>query len=77
MQHIRYNTGRCYDYGTTQVLTIEVPDTPQDILDTVSVRFADTVRNIRGVVQLFAFELSSSVGAAVLREYDAGRYTAI
>ena len=72
-----YATGR--DYGAPQVLTINAPQLPDDSIADVRVTFADAARNISGVVNLMAFECCTvdAMGAAVLREYDAGRYDQI
>lgn len=72
MQTIKYQTGR--HYGAPQVLEITVPAKPADELADVAVTFADGARGIAGAVTLMAFELHGNIGAAVLREYDAGRY---
>ena len=73
----QYATGR--DYGTPQVLTINAPQLPDDPIADVRVTFNDTARNISGAVSVMACECwtTSSMGAAVLREYDAGRYDQI
>lgn len=80
MTTINYATGR--DYGTAQVLTITIDRAPADPLDDMTVRFVDASRNIAGTVRvlkiacMYAGRLDpSETGAAVLREYDAGRYT--
>lgn len=80
MQQFGYNTGR--DYGIPQILVIDVPDLlPEDMFDQVTVLFDDEARNIAGAVKLMPIEFMSTgnfsysaLGAAVLREYDAGRY---
>lgn len=74
MQTIKYQTGR--HYGAPQVLEITVPAKPADELADVAVAFADAARGIAGVVTVLGFELDSSFSlrAAVMREYDAGRY---
>lgn len=72
---MKYPTGR--DYGTPQVLEITAPTIPADadLCDTFRVTFVDQARHISGTVHLMAFECDPrSVGPAVLREYDAGRY---
>jgi hypothetical protein len=80
MTTIHYATGR--NYGTAQVLAITIDRAPADPLDDMTVRFVDTSRNIAGTVRMlkiacmYAGRLDpSETGAAVLREYDAGRYT--
>lgn len=75
MQTIKYSTGRQYDGAQTLVIT--APPMPADDLADVDVSFTDASRRIAGVVTLLAFELQNAdaIGAAVLREYDAGRYT--
>lgn len=72
-----YSTGR--DYGAPQVLVIDAPTIPDDPIADVRVTFADAARNISGAVDVMACECwtTSSMGAAVLREYDAGRYAQI
>ena len=76
----QYPTGR--DYGTPQVLTITIDRAPADPLDELTVRFADSARHIEGTVRVLAVACMyagrldpSETGAAILREYDAGRYT--
>jgi hypothetical protein len=79
MKTIKYLTGR--NYGTDQMLVITAPaapDTEEGYSDWVSVSFVDESRGIQGSVQLLGCELWSNnyrIGQAVLREYDAGRYT--
>lgn len=80
MATIDYPTGR--DYDRPQVLRITAPAMPEDLLESVPVSFADPVRGISGTVQVMALVCMyagrlnpSELGAAVLREYDAGRYT--
>ena len=74
IMNITFNTGR--NYGSAQVLTIDVPAAPADALADVDVSFSDAARNISGIVTLMGFELDRNVGPSVLREYDAGRYRA-
>ena len=77
MTTINYATDR--DYGAPQVLTINAPQLPDDPIADVRVTFSDAARNISGAVNVMAIECCtiSSMGAAVLREYDAGRYNLI
>lgn len=73
---IDYATGRFY--GSAQILAIRA-DVPQeaDPFDDVTVTFEDRARGIAGRVSLFVIEADAGyIGAAVLREYDAGRYIA-
>tara|TARA_R110000868_G_scaffold148578_1_gene370567 strand:+ start:168 stop:398 length:231 start_codon:yes stop_codon:yes gene_type:complete len=72
-----YATGR--DYDAPQVLTINAPQLPDDPIADVRVTFRDSARNISGAVSVMACECCtvSAMGAAVLREYDAGRYDQI
>ena len=74
MQTIKYQTGRIYN--GPQTLVINVPAAPADELADVNVSFTDESRIIAGVVTVLGFELNSSFSlrAAVMREYDAGRY---
>lgn len=72
MNTVSYATGR--DYGTPQVLVIDVPQTSDDLSADVRVMFEDDARGIVGVVTLMACECDHNIGHAVLREYDAGRY---
>lgn len=75
MPTIEYKTGR--DYGTEQVLSITYQTTDDDIAD-VEAEFIDSARGISGRVSVMGFNAQSYlIGAAVLREYDAGRYTQI
>lgn len=76
MQTIKYQTGR--DYGAPQVLEITIPALPADELADVDVSFIDDARGIVGVVTLMALQANHrEIGAAVLREYDAGRYSSV
>lgn len=79
MLKLAYPTGR--DYGAPQILeiTLTMPDRSGDPFTDVRVTFNDAVRGIAGEVGLFLAQLTSSreIGEAVLREYDAGRYTLI
>jgi len=75
---MKYETGRTY--GAPQVLDITVPTIPADadLCDTFRVTFTDQARHLSGTVHLMTFEcVPFSVGPAVLREYDAGRYQLI
>lgn len=76
MQKITYKTGRTYD--AEQVLEIEIEQDVKDEFETRAVvaTFVDSSRRISGRVSAIVFG-SDSVGAAVLAEYDFGRYTAI
>lgn len=69
---LQHKTGRVYDGA--QVLQIDVPPTPGDLFADVRIAFSDPSRHISGVVTLMACQIEFGVGAAVLREYDAGRY---
>lgn len=73
----QYSTGR--EYNGAQVLAIDVPALSDDLLADVRVEFRDASRGIAGAVALMTLECTTtaSMGAAVLREYDAGRYTDI
>lgn len=70
---VRFKTGRTYD--GPQILVIDVPPMPDDVFADVRVAFSDPSRHISGVVTLMACQIDFGVGPAVLREYDAGRYT--
>lgn len=74
MTQLTYTTGR--HYGTAQVLALTVVSCDADELGDAVVSFVDAARGVSGVVRIFAMETQSprDVGAAVLREYDAGRY---
>lgn len=73
MQHI-YTTGRTYNGA--QTLAINAPSAGCDDWEHVEVQFRDASRNIAGTVRVFGIEVTPrDIGAAVLREYDAGRYT--
>jgi hypothetical protein len=73
MNTISYSTGR--DYGTAQILVISFKPT-EDLIADVLASFVDTARGISGTVTVLGFDtLPGAIGAAVLREYDAGRYT--
>lgn len=76
MDSIRFSfpTGR--NYGTDQILEIEVSE-----LGTLftTVRFKDAVRGIKGETEILIFDGESQrqIGLLVLAEYDAGRYTSL
>jgi hypothetical protein len=72
---IKYATGRTYD--SPQVLEIEIETRKQDEygLEEITATFKDQSRHIAGRVTATVFP--DGIGAAVLTEYDAGRYTAI
>lgn len=72
---IHYSTGRTYD--KPQCLAIDAPAAPADPIANVRVTFVDASRGISGAVTLMACELGCDIGAAVLREYDAGRYSSV
>ncbi len=73
----QYSTGRTYNGA--QPLPIAAPAIPDDALADVRVTFCDASRGVAGVVTLLACECytAPSMGAGVLREYDAGRYDLI
>ena len=69
---ITHKTGR--NYGAAQVLDITFTPT-DDMLADVPAAFVDAARGIIGTVTVFGLEANArDIGAAVLREYDAGRY---
>jgi len=72
---IHYSTGRTYD--APQVLEIEIETRKEDEfgLEEITATFKDQSRHIAGRVTAIVFP--DGVGAAVLTEYDAGRYQAI
>jgi hypothetical protein len=72
---IQYATGRTYD--TPQVLEIEIEARTTDDygLEEITATFRDQSRHIAGRVTAILF--NDGIGAAVLTEYDAGRYQAI
>lgn len=73
-----YPTGRVYG-PAAQVLHITAPRAGADDWGHAEVQFRDAARGIAGTVKVFNIELSAprELGAAVLREYDAGRYQLI
>lgn len=78
---LTFNTGRVYG-GNQQFLDIAYPaDHSYSELnfDDVEVCFHDAARHISGKVKLMGLEMdgNAGIGKAVLREYDAGRYTTI
>lgn len=77
MTQTKFATNR--NYGAPQILTIEftpIDDDTDAQMDFHSVSFIDAVRNISGKVKIFGMDCNIVfIGAAVLREYDAGRYT--
>jgi hypothetical protein len=72
---ITYATGRTYD--EPQVLEIEIETRKEDEfgLEEITATFNDKSRHIAGRVTAIVFP--DGIGAAVLTEYDAGRYQAI
>lgn len=72
---IQYATGRIYD--EPQVLEIEIETRKEDEfgLEEITATFRDQSRHIAGRVTAIVFP--DGIGAAVLTEYDAGRYQAI
>lgn len=72
---ISYTTGRTYD--GPQILEIEIETRKQDEfgLEEITATFRDQSRHIAGRVTALVFP--DGIGAAVLTEYDAGRYQAI
>ena len=72
---IHYATGRTYD--APQVLEIEIENRKEDEfgLEEITATFRDQSRHIAGRVTAIVF--NDGIGAAVLTEYDAGRYQAI
>lgn len=74
-QKIEHNTGRTYD--GQQILVIEVESRSADEfgLEEITATFKDQSRHIAGRVTAVLF--NEGIGAAVLTEYDAGRYQAI
>jgi len=78
---LTFNTGRVYG-GNQQFLDIAYPadhSYSELNLEDVEVCFHDQARHIAGKVKLLGLEMDSNmgIGKAVLREYDAGRYTMI
>lgn len=67
-----FPTGR--NYGTDQILKIEVPVELGTVFTAVS--FEDAARGIKGEtdILLFGGESQYQIGLLVLAEYDAGRY---
>ena len=76
---IQYKTGR--DYGTAQVLEIEVTgckqDAEYDSFFYIQATFKDIARNISGKIDnAIAFGTKPyQIGESVLAAYDSGRYT--
>jgi hypothetical protein len=72
MKILKYYTGR--NYGKEQYLNISFAET-DDYYGDVTATFDDPIRGIKGTVTLWGYEtFNNGTGAAVLREYDAGRY---
>ena len=76
-KHIVYNTGRIYNNRQFLDIFFEEQNTTELNFDDVPVHFHDDSRSISGIVNLCGLEMVSNneIGKAVLREYDAGRYT--
>lgn len=70
---IEYITGRKFN-GIPQVLVITVISAPDESLETLEAVFRDNVRGIKGTVDIPAKDYPLNIGAAVVREYEAGRY---
>lgn len=82
MQTTKFSTGRTYN--GEQVLVIEAPSadevsSPDAHLHDYTATFTDLSRGIAGTVTVYSWDLLSpfDLQRAVLREYDAGRYTAL
>lgn len=78
-KHIVYNTGRVYNNQQFLDIVFEEQDAVELNLDDVEVFFHDASRRISGVVVLWGLDMdtNANIGRAVLREYDAGRYTLV
>jgi threonine aldolase len=72
---IEYATGRTYNKPQVLTITIEARSTDEYGIDTVTATFKDEARQIAGRVNALLF--NDGIGAAVLAEYDAGRYQLI
>jgi hypothetical protein len=72
---LNYSTGRTYDAPQVLEIEIENRNTDEHGLEEITATFRDQSRHIAGRVTAIVF--NDGIGAAVLTEYDAGRYTAI
>jgi len=72
---IKYTTGRTYDAPQVLEIEIEARTTGDFGLEEITATFRDQSRHIAGRVTALVF--NDGIGAAVLTEYDAGRYQAI
>lgn len=72
---LTYTTGRTYDAPQVLEITIETRKQDEYGLEEITATFRDQSRHIAGRVNALVFQ--DGIGAAVLAEYDAGRYTAI
>lgn len=72
---ITYPTGRTYDEPQVLEIEIEARTTDEYGLEEITATFKDQSRHIAGRVTAILF--NDGIGAAVLTEYDAGRYQAI
>ena len=75
MPTIKYTTGRTYDEPQVLEIEIEARTTDDFGLEEITATFRDQSRHIAGRVTAILF--NDGIGAAVLTEYDAGRYQAI
>lgn len=72
---INYSTGRTYDGPQTLEIEVETRKDDEFGLEEITATFRDQSRHISGRVTALVF--NDGIGAAVLTEYDAGRYQAI
>ena len=75
MQTITYKTGRTYDGEQLLHIIVESESIDEYGLTNIVATFEDASRHIKGRVNTIIF--NDGLGAAVLTEYDAGRYQAI
>lgn len=76
MRTYEYATGRTYNGPQTLIISHRDIEIDEDLLDFVTVKFEDTSRHIKGLVDLMVCEFTTqwNVGATVLRLYDQGAY---
>jgi hypothetical protein len=74
-----WDTGRGYNAAGEHIITITVIGVCEDDDFWADANFDDQTRMIKGKVRIFANDLANcyTLREAVLREYDAMRYTAI
>jgi len=74
MKTLKYHTGRIYDAPQVLQITVEQQTTDEFGLIDLVATFVDSSRHISGRVETVMMS-HETVGAAVLKAYDAGQYS--